>query len=161
MGRSESKLGGRSLRGGSRRVSGLMRRHFIAVDPDTNLLEVDQIMRFARVRQLPVARDGELFGVVSYRDVIQAWLLALEGREGPPSDWMRQVCVERVMTRPPRSVTPRSTLRHTARVLCQLETGCVPVVERSGGSRIVGLVTESDLLRAAFDEFARPWLRPS
>ena len=51
----------------------------------------------------------------------------------------------------PYVVTPETPLRVAASRMARLGIGCLPVVEPGEhGGRLVGLVTESDLLRAAF-----------
>ena len=49
-----------------------MREEVITVHPDESLLDADKIMRLARIRHLPVVRDGILVGVVSHRDVLES-----------------------------------------------------------------------------------------
>ena len=64
----------------------------------------------------------------------------------PPS-----VPVEQAMARATWAVTPDTRLREAAARLCNLRVGCLPVVDGRGGrARLIGIVTEADLLRAAF-----------
>lgn len=133
---------------GSMRVEALMRRRFIAVAPGDPLLDVCRLMQLARVRLLPVVRDGVLVGVVSFRDLARA-LLASEERL-----LARQLTapIENVMARGGfESVLPDEGLEAAARGLCAFEAGCLPVVEPGAdGPRLVGLVTEHDLLEATY-----------
>ncbi len=55
-----------------------------------------------------------------------------------------------VMTASPWTADPDTTLREAAERMLSFKIGCLPVVERSRDRlHMVGLVTESDLLRAA------------
>jgi CBS domain-containing protein len=134
-------------------VAGLMRRHFIALAPEDSLLEAFQLMRLARLRLLPVVRDGILVGVLTYRDLNQVMLRELLGN---PAAALEAILVGSVMAAPTLTVAPEARLVDAATSLCRTALGCVPVVEPGRhGPRLLGLVTESDLLRAAFGPFAR------
>jgi len=55
------------------------------------------------------------------------------------------------MTGTPFSIVPDATLSEAASRLERLRVGCLPVVEPGeDGLRLVGLLTEMDLLRAAY-----------
>ena len=63
-----------------------------------------------------------------------------------------ETAVETLMTPLPRAIEPEGTLAEAAACLWRLRLGCLPVVEDSPqGARVVGLLTEMDLLRAAYD----------
>ena len=134
-----------------------MRREFITVSPEDNLLEAHQLMRMARLRHLVVVRDGVLAGILSYRDVQEQALAQLESHRG--KDWMSllgTIAVADAMAAPPYFVTPETPIADAAIRLHHLRLGCLPAVEvRPEGARLVGLITESDLLLAAYDVFTR------
>jgi CBS domain-containing protein len=135
----------------ARVVGQLMRREFISIAPDESLVEARQIMRLARLRHLPVVRDGALVGLLTYRDLLE--FLFADAAPGPATDGLR---VEAVMARLPHSVSPEKSLAYAASRLWQLHLGCLPVVEPdANGGRLVGLITEVDLLRAAYDPLYR------
>jgi CBS domain-containing protein len=131
-----------------------MRRHFISLAPNDSLLDAFHLMRLARLRVLPVVREGVLVGVLSYRDLNQAMLRELLGSAAPA---LEAILVASVMDAPTVTVAPEARLVDAATSLCRSSLGCLPVVEPGRhGPRLLGLVTESDLLRAAFGPFARP-----
>jgi CBS domain-containing protein len=135
-------------------VAELMRRHFISLAPEDSLLDAFQVMRLARLRLLPVVHEGVLVGVLTYRDLNQALLRELLGNPAPA---LEAIPVESVMDAPTAIVAPDAPLVDAATSLCRSGTGCLPVVEPGQhGPRLLGLVTESDLLRAAFGPDARP-----
>jgi acetoin utilization protein AcuB len=138
-------------------VAEVMRREFITISPDDSLLEAYRIMRLARLRHLLVARDGMLQGILSYRDLQDEAISQLgTGRNGDRDAPLRAIPVKRVMISLPYAVSPATPLAEAAIPLYRLRLGCLPVVEEeSGSARLLGLLTESDLLRAAFD----PWPR--
>jgi len=128
-----------------------MRREFITVAPGESLAEARQIMRMARLRHLLVVRDGSLVGLLTYRDLVD--FLFAEAVRGAATSSLR---VEEAMVRFPQSISPGRTLAYAAARLWQFRLGCLPVVEETEeGARLVGLITEVDLLRAAYDPLQR------
>ena len=133
-------------------VGKLMRAQFIAMAPEDSLLEADRIMRLARVRHLPVVRKGILVGVISHRDVLSASIAKLEEREPAERlEHLRGIRIEQLMESRPYTATVDTTLAEAAQRMLRMKIGCLPVVRISThGPELVGLVTESDLLRAAY-----------
>ncbi|MEE9607770.1 MAG: CBS domain-containing protein [Myxococcota bacterium] len=66
--------------------------------------------------------------------------------------FMRSVAVNEVMAKQPVTVAPEATLPEAAERMVDCKIGCLPVVDADG--TLVGLVTETDLLRAALLESA-------
>ena len=144
----------------SSRVSGaetagqMMRRHFISVSPDDSLLEAAQLMRIARVRTLPVTVNGVLLGLLNHREILGALLSRVDhSAERPGIETLDGLCVHELTIQGGGGVAPDTPLALAVAQLCELHSGCIPVVEDSpeGVPRIVGLLTEGDLLRAAYD----------
>jgi acetoin utilization protein AcuB len=134
-------------------VADLMRREFITVPAEEPLLAAQQTMRLARLRHLLVVDEGILVGIVSYRDV-QDELLERAARE-TGAVWreaMRAVPVRSAMLADPYYVRPATPAIEAARRMLRLRLGCLPVCESGAGAepRLVGLLAESDLLRAAW-----------
>jgi len=125
-----------------RRVGDLMRRDFIRIRPEEDLASVAHLMGMARVRALPVVGDGGLAGMISHR-VLAREALA-RARQGRPLDSPIAAFVE-----PIEPITPDATLRAAAARMIETDLPCLPAVGSAG--RLVGLVTEGDLLRAAYE----------
>ena len=126
-----------------------MRRDFITIRPDEPVSEAFRLMRFARLRHLLVVEDGYLVGILSFRDLQEELLSMLS--EGPAAK-LPDDSVASAMRARPYAVTPDTPLRDAAARLCGLRVGCLPVVERRHtGPALIGILTESDLLRAAFE----------
>jgi CBS domain-containing protein len=130
-------------------VGRVMHRRFISLAPSETLIEAELLMRMARVRALPVTLEGVLVGMLSYRALVE-WLLGPNAREGLGSASPRQTRVEALMEGRPSRLTPGAPLDEAAARLVDRDDGCVPVVEELS-ERLVGVLTETDLLRAAYE----------
>jgi acetoin utilization protein AcuB len=90
-------------------------------------------MRDHRFRHLPVVVDGRLIGILSERDLRPVLL----------SPGLAPAAVREVMSENPTTVTPDASVEDAASLLVVKKIGCLPVLE---GERLVGIVTETDLL---------------
>lgn len=132
-----------------RPVSEIMQRDVATLSSGDRLDLADDIMNLGRVRHMPVLDDDCLVGIVSSRDLLAASLsLALDFDAQRRRTFMHSVDVGEVMSRDVVTIGPETTLREAAGLLIGNRIGCLPVVK--GGDTLVGLVTETDLLRAAF-----------
>ncbi|NNL65132.1 MAG: CBS domain-containing protein [Myxococcales bacterium] len=127
-----------------RRVRDLMRRDFIRIEPDEDLGSVASLMGMARLRVLPVVAEGRLTGMIDHRVLARAALARACGGEGlaAPID----AYVDAV-----EPIDPDATLREAAELMVAEHLPCLPVSAGEGSERrLVGLLTEGDLLRAAY-----------
>lgn len=136
------------------RAIDIMRRNVITLAPDDSLAVAREIMRLGRLRQLPVVERGRMLGELSYR----ATCLALGDALGSDSSTARRrrrlegldhQPVSKLMV-PPEWVDPDAPIGLVVRQLARRAAGYVPVVETGPRPpRMLGVVTERDLLRAA------------
>jgi CBS domain-containing protein len=134
---------------GSRPVSEIMQTQVASLSAGDRLDLAEDIMRLGRVRHMPVLEAARLVGVVSARDVLAASLTkALDFEPAHRRSFLRSVEVSEVMSRDVVTVEPDTTLREAAELLLSRKIGCLPVVKPD--RTLVGLVTETDLLRAAY-----------
>jgi CBS domain-containing protein len=133
-----------------RPVSSVMRGDVVTLAPDETLDVGQDIMRLGRVRHLPVLdEDGRLVGIVSKRDLLESSLSrALEFDPASRRAFLGSVQVREVMSEEVVSVGPETSLEDAAQLLVLRQIGCLPVVGDDG--TMLGLVTETDLLGAAF-----------
>ena len=131
-----------------RPVSEIMQREVATLREADQLTVADDIMRLGRVRHMPVLAGEKLVGVVSNRDLLAASLTsALEFGARERRAFLRSVEVREVMTKDVVSIGPDMPIAKAARILLERRIGCLPVVKEE---QLVGLVTETDLLRAAY-----------
>ena len=109
----------------------------VAIHPGESAALAARLLARHNVGALPVcARDGQLRGVVTDRDLV---LRCLAAEEDP-----RQVPVGRIMTRHPAQVAPGDDVRLAAQTMARHQVRRLPVVE---AGRVVGMVSLGDLAR--------------
>ncbi len=118
------------------------------VEPTDRLDLANVVMKLAGIRHLPVVDERVVVGIVSHRDLLSAAVSsALEASAGDELR-LRTVLVEDVMTRDPYTIGLDATLRDAATLMLRHKIGCLPVVDET--TRLVGMVSETDLLRGAY-----------
>ena len=138
------------MNAGDRPVSDLMQREVATLEESERLDLADDIMRLGRVRHMPVVEGNRVKGIVSQRDLFAASLSkTIDFEPTERRAFLHSIDVSEVMSRNVVSVPPETTLREAARCMLRRGIGCLPVVENE---LLVGLVTETDLLRVAFLE---------
>ncbi len=127
-------------------VRDIMQTQVVPISSEERLSTVEDIMTLGGVRHMPVVRGGELVGVVSERDLLRASLSNLNafGSEQRRA-FLHAVEITRVMSEPPIVIGEEDTVEAAARVLAERKIGCLPVVD--GDGKLVGMVTETDVLR--------------
>jgi acetoin utilization protein AcuB len=129
------------------RVRELMTGGLITAGPESAVLDARSLMQKERIRHLLVTdKQGELLGIVTDRDI----RLNLPSQATSLSVWeinhlLTRLTLDKVMTRSVITVGPDREARDAAQLMLEHRIGALPVVE---SGRLVGIVTETDLLRA-------------
>jgi len=134
------------------RVEELMRRHMVTAPPGISLSDAEVLVRSARLRHLVVVEDEILVGLVSHRELLDSCFATLRERPGPGgADSLSSITIGHLLRTEPVTITPEASLAVAASRMLALRIGCLPVaIPSPRGPRLVGLVTEADLLRAAY-----------
>lgn len=118
----------------------------ITVDPEMPMLEARQRMAGARIRHLVVTEGSRVVGIVTDRDI----RLNLPSPATTLSVWeinalLAKLTVGEIMSRSVIMIDPERPASEAAGLMIEHKIGALPVVE---GGRLVGIVTESDFVRA-------------
>ena len=135
-----------------RRVEDLMRRDIVTAPPGITLGDAEVLVRSARLRHLLVVEDGIVVGLISHRDLLDRSLAALpEALQSNSTDVSNSIPIKDLIRTEPVTITPEASLETAAIRMLALRIGCLPVaIPSPRGPRLLGLVTEADLLRAAY-----------
>lgn len=139
------------------RVRDLMTPNVVTVLGEDSVAKAYNKMLDHRIRHLIVIdKDGDLIGLLTHRDLLRNSLI--ERAELPLSlqrSTMRRIRVEEVMTSEVETADPDQLLQEAAMTMFDNKFGCLPVVE---GSRVTGILTESDFVRFFALRLQRPAL---
>ncbi len=141
-------------------ASDVMTRDVITVRPDTPVAEIIDLLLARGISGVPVVEaDGRLAGIVSEGDLLRrseigtekkrgTWLSFFTGSATLAGDYVRAhaAAAKDVMTAGVVSVGPTASLAEIADVMEDKHIKRVPVVD---GGKLVGLISRSNLLRAA------------
>ncbi|MEA3640943.1 MAG: CBS domain-containing protein [Lamprobacter sp.] len=119
-------------------VSDYMTATPITIETSADYQEAFQIMEERNLHHLPVVdAEGGVIGILTRRDL---QLAARCFKEAPAE-------VGEVMHSPVTTITPDADLAAAVERMRSDRIGCLPV-STDGGQNIVGIITETDLLRA-------------
>lgn len=126
-------------------VSEIMMKGPVTLNSDDILDLANDIMQLGRIRHIPILDNGKVVGVLSQRNLFQSALVAAMGmRPQERKDHLKAIRVRNVMSAPVITVQPETGVKEAARIMVEKKIGCLPVMENDS---LVGLVTESDILR--------------
>jgi len=121
-----------------------------SVGPNDSLQRVVELLRRRDIRSVPVLEDGRLIGIVSDRDVRQvAPAYPLFREEEEIRRYTENLTVTAAMTADPMTIAPDAPLVDAAKVLETYRISALPVVD---GTKLVGMLTVTDLLRVFVEQ---------
>ncbi|MFQ5515419.1 MAG: CBS domain-containing protein [Myxococcota bacterium] len=122
-----------------RPIASFMTQKVVVVEPDCPLMDVLSKLRAYRISCVIVCEENVPIGIISERDVVGvAYNLAAEGAESRQTAW-------ELMSSTVTTVQATDTLEDAIRLTQRERVRHLPVVDVS--RRLVGLVTQTDLLR--------------
>jgi acetoin utilization protein AcuB len=128
-------------------VAAWMRTHVHVVHPGDSIEHARALCERHRVNQLPVVTDGRLVGILTDRDLREAFPSVAEEAAHPAEAHRlsKDLRVDDIMTRNVMTVTERDGIDFAAVLMQRERVGALPVVRKE---RLVGILTRTDLLSA-------------
>ncbi|MBI3796309.1 MAG: CBS domain-containing protein [Deltaproteobacteria bacterium] len=127
-------------------VSQWMTKSVMTIKPQDTMGHARERLAKYRINQLPVVVNEKLVGIVTDRDVRDAYPSSLRLFHGKDIDEFGDShTVEEIMTYNVVAIAPETSLREAAQRLRRQRFGALPVVENG---KLVGIITRSDLLDA-------------
>jgi len=131
-------------------ISQWMTKSVVTIKPKDTLRHARERLAKYRINQIPVVVSDKLVGIVTDRDVRDAYPSSLRLFYGKDIDEFGDShTVEEVMTYNVVAISPETSLREAAQRLRRQRFGALPVVENG---KLVGIITRSDLLDAMLAE---------
>ena len=125
-------------------VAQWMTKRVLAVETFDSIAVARQLMAKHRVNQLPVVDNDNLVGIVTDRDIRDAYPTSLMiDRTKEIDQFAEKVTVETVMTHDVFIVQPDTPLLTAVALLRRHRIGSLPVIKHK---ELVGIITRSDIL---------------
>lgn len=127
-----------------------MTRKLVTVKPLDSIQHARDLMIDHRVNQLPVVAKGKLVGIITDRDLRDAFpsvfSMAERGkrRSSLPDD-PEHISVQMVMTPDVLTLSPQDSMEDAARLMRRERIGAIPILE---DGKLVGILARSDILDA-------------
>jgi acetoin utilization protein AcuB len=126
------------------RVADWMTETVLAVETFDSIGVARQVMAKHRINQLPVIDNEALVGIVTDRDLRDAYPTSMMIDRGEEIDrFADSVTVEEIMTHNIFTVGPETPLKQAVSLLRRHRIGSLPVVQNK---KLVGIITRSDIL---------------
>lgn len=123
-------------------VGQFMTTDLFTVHPEDVVDLAASLMDWRHIRHVPVEdNEGRLVGLVSHRTLLRLVGQGMKGSE------RGVVAVKDIMKTATVTVTPTTSTLDAIDIMRTQKIGCLPVVEE--GRRLVGIITERDLIRVA------------
>jgi acetoin utilization protein AcuB len=147
---SPRRCGTRFAPGQGMKIVQWMKHPVVTVKPADSARHAREIMEKRRINQLPVVVNGRLVGIVTDRDLRDAFPSVFDaaepGAHGRPAVTdPATIPVEDVMTAQVLTLAPDASVAEGARLMRRERVGAIPIVD---AGRLVGILTRSDVLDA-------------
>jgi acetoin utilization protein AcuB len=127
------------------RIRDVMTKNPITVDSETLVLDAQKIMKENSIRRLPVVDKGNLVGIVTQHDLLQASPSPATSLSIHELNYLlAKMKVKEVMKRNPFTLTPDTPFEEALRIGQDKKIGSFPVMDKG---KLVGIITESDTVR--------------
>jgi len=128
-----------------------MKRDVQCIKPLDSIQHARDVMEEHRINQLPVVVNGRLVGIVTDRNLRDAFPSVFDtpplgkARKPPKGTDPMLIRVEMVMTPNVLTLGPQDDIAEAARIMRRERIGAIPIVD---GHRVVGIIARSDVLDA-------------
>ncbi len=135
-------------------VKDLMTPEPFTLCEDDNVRVLEELMAWRNIRHVPVVNQGgELVGLVTHRDFLGIAISQLAEIKKSEVDRLYEgIKIGSIMKKKVASVVPETPLHFAAEIMVKNKYGCLVVVN---GSKVLGIITEADFVKAFFEWDAR------
>ena len=127
------------------RIRDVMTKNPITVDSETLVLDAQKIMKENNIRRLPVVDNGNLVGIVTQHDLLQASPSPATSLSIHELNYLlAKMKVKEVMKKNPFTLSPDTPFEEALRIGQDRKIGSFPVMDKG---KLIGIITESDTVR--------------
>ena len=135
-------------------VSTIMTKHTHTVQLEDSLLRVRELIHHHNIRHVPVVKGKQLVGIVSKTDLNRLTFSSLfAGQEQADEAVFEMLNIGQVMSHKPRVVKVSDSIHDVAEILATEEFHALPVVDEHDPTKLVGIVTTTDVIRYLLEQY--------
>jgi CBS domain-containing protein len=135
-------------------VSTIMTKNIHVVKIEDKLADVHETIRKFGVRHVPVVQKKQLVGIISKTDLNRLTFSGLFPGEGEADEAiLDMLTISQVMSNKPRVVRSDDSIRKVAEILAVEEFHALPVVDPEDETKLVGIVTTTDVMRYMLEQY--------
>jgi len=135
-------------------VSTIMTKNTYTIQLDDSLFHVRDLIRNHEIRHVPVLHGEKLVGIISKTDLNRLTFSTLfAGQEHADEAVLEMLNIGQVMSHKPRVVRRSDSIHDVAEILAKEEFHALPVVDEHDESRLVGIVTTTDVIRYMLEQY--------
>lgn len=133
-------------------VSKIMSHQVATVHHGDPVSKVRQIVKERGIHHIPVVNGDQLVGIISASDVLRVSFGDVFAADERAVDATldHSLTLEDIMAKSPVSLQENATIREAAEILARGEFHAIPIVH---GTKLVGIVTSTDLIKYLLDQF--------
>ena len=134
-------------------ISHLMTRNVITVHHGDPISKVRALVREHGVHHIPVVNGDQIVGIITWSDILRVSFGDAFNTDERTVDATldHTLTLEQVMKKDPVTLPETGTVREAAEILAKSDFHSLPIV--SGTSKLVGMVTSTDLIRYLVEQF--------
>ncbi|MDO5848093.1 MAG: CBS domain-containing protein [Methanobrevibacter sp.] len=126
-------------------VKDVMSKNITSVSPDERVVHARRLMIDAKVGRLPVIENDKLVGMITYKDLIRAFLdIKKNVPENHQKVHLKELLVDEIMTPNPLSANEYESVSKVDNLM--IETGFNGIPTINDNNYVVGIITQTDIL---------------
>ena len=111
---------------------------------EDQVISISDILNLEKIRNIPVInKDYKLVGLITHRELI-----------GALAKRVKDVPIKNIMIKEVKAVEPETPLKGAIEIMIVNKFGCLPIVDQR--RRLIGIITEIDLLKTLYDQIGMP-----
>lgn len=126
-------------------VSKIMTTKVITIDINADLSDACRLFLDHKIRHLPVVKNDNIVGVLSYNDVLRlSFGESYDDKSDIDETVYKLLQVEQLMVAEPIKIHASCSIKNAAKILINNKFHALPVIEKH---KVVGMISTTDLLK--------------